>query len=314
MTPRTTVGEAAFGNARPRLLGLAYRMLGSLEDAEDVVQDAALKWAGVDAREVRDPNAFLMTMVSRLAVDRLRARKRERTHYAGPWLPEPLVGPEADALGIRIEAPDAGIELADTLSLALLHVMETLSPRERAAFLMHDVFEMGYGEIAVALGREEAACRKLVSRARTAIRQSKPPVDPPAPSDQALVERFMRASVSGDMESLMGLMAPDIELISDGGGKARAAYRPLHGADDVALVLTSIAGKIEPALTLQWTRLNGMIATILKDGPQLHSATAYAIADGKVTAIYMIRNPDKLAVLARGDRIGLGDQRLGLTD
>ena len=305
---------SAFSDTRPKLLGLAYRMLGSLEDAEDVVQDAALKWAGLDPREIKNPPAFLMTMVSRMAIDRLRAKKRERTTYAGPWLPEPLVGPEADALGIRIDKPDAGLDLADTLSLALLHVMETLRPRERAAFLMHDVFEMGYGEIAAALEAEEAACRKLVSRARAAIRAAKPPVDPPAPSDQGLVEKFMAASATGDMDGLMAIVAPDVELISDGGGKVRAAYRPLHGFDEVTQVVTTIAKKLEPGLTLTWTRLNGMIATLIKDGDQFHSATAYGIADGQITAIYMIRNPDKLARLARGNRIGLGDQRLSLTD
>ncbi len=305
---------SAFSDIRPKLLGLAYRMLGSLEDAEDVVQDAALKWAGLDASAINNPPAFLMTMVSRMAIDRLRARKRERTHYAGPWLPEPLVGPEADALGIRIEDPRAGLELADTLSLALLHVMETLRPRERAAFLMHDVFDMGYGEIATALEAEEPACRKLVSRARAAIRDAKPPVDPPAPSDQSLVEKFMAASATGDMDGLMAIVAPDVELISDGGGKARAAYRPLYGFDDVTQVVTAIAQKLEPGLTVTWTRLNGMIATLIKDGDQFHSATAYGIAEGQITAIYMIRNPDKLARLARGNRIGLGDERLSLAD
>jgi len=303
-----------FGDIRPKLLGLAYRMLGSLEDAEDVVQDAALKWSGLDHREVKNPPAFLMTMVSRLAIDKLRAKKRERTSYAGPWLPEPLVGPEADALGIRIENPAAGLELADTLSLALLHVMESLRPRERAAFLMHDVFDMGYGEIAAALEAEETACRKLVSRARAAIRDAKPPVDPPAPSDRSLVEQFMAASATGDMDGLMALVAPDVELISDGGGKVRAAYRPLYGFDDVTQVVTAISKKLEPGLTLTWTRLNGMIATLIKDGAALHSATAYAIAGGKITAIYMIRNPDKLERLASGNRISLGDQGLGLTD
>ena len=271
---------------RGRLLGLAYRMLGSRSDAEDVVQDAYLRFAG--AREVQNPEAFLVTVVTRLCLDRLRSAKAQREIYVGPWLPEPVV----DAEGL---SPDAATEFADDLSFALLLALDRLSPLERAAFLLHDVFDIQFAEVAQMIDRTEVACRQLATRARRAVREARPA--PPAPPDNhaRLLSAFGEAVVSGDVSRLAGMLREDAIALTDGGGRKTAALNPIKGADKIARFFVSLAAKnadrnvrIEPVV------INGILgARIYIDGKVDHSVSM-AIDGERIAAIYIVRNPDKL--------------------
>lgn len=275
---------------RRRLLGLAYRMLGSRSDAEDVVQDAWLRFA--DADDVRNPEAFLVTVVTRLCLDRLKSAKAQREIYVGPWLPEPVF--DTDGL-----ATDAATELADDLSFALLLALDRLSPQERAAFLLHDVFEVPFSEIATMIGRSEPACRQLATRARRAVRDERPPPAATPDSHEHLLKAFVEAVASGDLSRLTGLLREDAVAVTDGGGRKSAALNPLYGADKIARFFIGVAGKnahrdirIEPAM------INGSIGALLYlDGELDH--TLIVSSDGeKIAAVYLVRNPDKLRYAA----------------
>ena len=271
---------------RGRLLGLAYRMLGSRSDAEDVVQDAYLRFAG--AREVQNPEAFLVTVVTRLCLDRLRSAKAQREIYVGPWLPEPVV----DAEGL---SPDAATEFADDLSFALLLALDRLSPLERAAFLLHDVFDIQFAEVAQMIDRTEVACRQLATRARRAVREARPA--PPAPPDNhaRLLSAFGEAVVSGDVSRLAGMLRDDAIALTDGGGRKTAALNPIKGADKIARFFVSLAAKntdrnvrIEPAV------INGILGALIYIDGKVDHSVSMAIDGERIAAIYIVRNPNKL--------------------
>lgn len=287
-------GNEDFEAERPRLTGLAYRMLGSRAEAEDVVQDAWLRWDRTDRSEIRSPGAWLTTTVTRLAIDRLRSVRARRETYVGPWLPEPLIEPQGGELG---EAPDPtafGDGLGD-ISMALLLVLERLTPAERAAFLLHDVFDYDYGELAGILERAEPACRKLVSRARAHVRTERPRFEAAPEARARLFGAFVGAIQAGELEGLVALLAEDATLLADGGGKAQAALNPILGADNVARFLLGTSVKFGQYRTYRPVVVNGepgiagymderldFIATIAGDGE-------------RITAIHLVVNPDKLA-------------------
>jgi RNA polymerase sigma-70 factor, ECF subfamily len=271
---------------RGRLLGLAYRMLGSRSDAEDIVQDAYVRFAG--AQEVHNPEAFLVTIVTRLCLDRLKSAKAQREVYVGPWLPEPV----CDAEGLSAEA---ATELADDLSFALLLALDRLSPMERAAFLLHDVFDTPFSEIAAMLDRTEAACRQLATRARRAVRDERPVPAATPDSHARLLVAFSEAVISGNVTRLAALLREDAVAITDGGGRKTAARNPIMGADKIARFFIGLAGKnaghnirIEPAM------INGAIGALLYLDGELDHTPSMAIDGEQIDAIYVVRNPDKL--------------------
>ena len=281
---------------RGRLLGLAYRMLGSRSDAEDIVQDAYLRFAG--ARDVHNPEAFLVTIVTRLCLDRLKSAKAQREVYVGPWLPEPV----CDAEGL---SPDAATELADDLSFALLLALDRLSPMERAAFLLHDVFDTPFSEIAAMLGRTEAACRQLASRARRAVRDNRPAPAVTPDSHARLLRAFSEAVASGDVRQLAELLRDDAVAITDGGGRKFAALNPVIGADKVARFFIGIAGKTAAqgqVMRVEPAAINGAAGALLYLDGELDNTMSMAIDGDKIAAIYIVRNPDKLRHLPAAGR------------
>ncbi len=271
---------------RGRLLGLAYRMLGSRGDAEDVVQDAYLRFAG--AREVHNPEAFLVTVVTRLCLDRLKSAKAQREVYIGPWLPEPVF--DAESL-----AADAATELADDLSFALLLALDRLSPLERAAFLLHDVFDMPFADVAGMIDRTEAACRQLATRARRAVRAERP-APARAPDNHArLLSAFSEAVASGDVTRLAGLLREDAVAITDGGGRKTAALNPIMGADKIARFFIALAGKnAGHDIRIEPTMINGAVGAMLYLDGEIDHTLSMAIDGDRIAAIYIVRNPDKL--------------------
>ena len=271
---------------RGRLLGLAYRMLGSRSDAEDVVQDAYLRFAG--AQDVHNAEAFLVTVVTRLCLDRLKSARAQREVYVGPWLPEPVF----DAEGL---SADTATELADDLSFALLLALDRLSPLERAAFLLHDVFDTPFSEIAAMLDRTEASCRQLASRARRAVRDERPPPAATPDSHARLLQAFGEAVASGNVARLAELLRADAVALTDGGGRKTAARNPIVGADKIARFFIGLAAKnaghdirIEPAM------INGAFGALLYLDGELDHTMSMAISGEKIAAIYIVRNPDKL--------------------
>ena len=271
---------------RGRLLGLAYRMLGSRSDAEDVVQDAYLRFAG--AQNVHNPEALLVTIVTRLCLDRLKSAKAQREIYVGPWLPEPVF----DAEGL---SADAATELADDLSFALLLALDRLSPMERAAFLLHDVFDTPFSEVAAMLDRTEAACRQLASRARRAVRDERPAPTATPDSHARLLQAFSDAVASGNVRQLAELLREDAVALTDGGGRKFAARNPIIGADKVARFFIGLAGKIAGQdVRIQPAVINGAVGALLYLDGELDLTLSMAISGEKIAAIYVVRNPDKL--------------------
>jgi RNA polymerase sigma-70 factor (ECF subfamily) len=263
---------------------VAYEMLGSAADAEDVLQDSWLRWAGVDRSQVHDPRAYLIRVVTRQALNRLRALSRRREEYVGDWLPEPLLT-SADV------AED--VELAESVSIAMLTVLETLTPTERAVFVLREVFELPYGEIAEAIGKSAATVRQIARRARERVAARRPRMQVSRSEQQAVVERFLAALRTGRLQELMEVMAPDVVLIADGGGLAAAALVPVHGADRVATVLAR-ASRFALTSTTVW--LNGAPAGRIEVAGE-PAAVSLVVADGRVTRVYLIRNPRKLTRL-----------------
>lgn len=277
-----------FVEHRGLLFTVAYEMLGSTADAEDVLQESWLRWAARnekdgDQDEVRDPRAYLVRVVTRQSLNRLRTLQRQRETYVGPWLPEPLV-----------TSPDVleDVELAESVSFAMLLVLETLSPLERAAFVLREVFGFEYAEIADATDRSPAAVRQLVARARNHVQARRPRFERPAEIEE-ITTRFFTAAGTGDIQQLLDLMAPDVVLLSDGGGKKRAALRPLHGADKVARWLLGVSAKT-PVTDVRWVVANGNLSVLLYTEDGLDSVCTLYAMDGKITEIYLVRNPDKL--------------------
>jgi RNA polymerase sigma-70 factor (ECF subfamily) len=278
-----------FASARPMLFSIAYRMVGSVMDAEDLVQDAYLRWQEAAETEVRSPRAYLTTIVTRLAINQLRAARTKRETYVGPWLPEPLV---------TEDTPDT-MELAESISMAFLVLLERLSPIERAAFLLHEVFEFEYAEIARIVDKTEANCRQLVARARKRIGSARARFAADPAQAARLVQRFTEASFAGDMEGLLAVLAEDITLWADGGGKVPgAALKPVHGATSVARLALGVMSRFVPAeTTVRPAMINGQPGFIAYLSGRPLSALIFDIRDGRIQAIYAIGNPDKLQTL-----------------
>jgi RNA polymerase sigma-70 factor (ECF subfamily) len=283
-----------FEEHRPVLMGVAYRMLGRVTDAEDVVQDAWLRWSAADRSEVREPRAYLVRVTTRLAIDRLRQVKARGETYVGPWLPEPYVTDFGDTV------PDTAEQavLADSVSLAVLVVMESLSPLERAVFVLREAFGYPYADIAAMLDRGEPAVRQLAGRARRHVEERRPryEVDPVRRRD--LTERFLAAAGGGDLEGLMSLLAPDVRLVGDSGGKTKAPLRVLESADHVGRFLVGIAEKGVPDITWRFLELNGGPAVLVLSGGKPDSVFQLDVLDGRIQSVYVIRNPDKLRALS----------------
>jgi RNA polymerase sigma-70 factor (ECF subfamily) len=279
---------STFEPHRARLYGIAYRMLGSRADAEDIVQEAYLRWHRAPADEIRSAAAWLVTTTSRLCIDRLRAAQAERAAYIGPWLPEPLVG-EAVA-----PPADASMELASSLSVAFLAVLERLAPEERAAFLLHEVFDSEYPEIAQILGKSEAACRQIVSRARKRVRDDRPRVHVSEVARKTVLERFVTALLAQDKPALMQLLAADATWTSDGGGKAKAARKVVHGADHVARFVIGVIGRFAPRVQLQPITVNGELGLALYGEGHLISIISIRTDGARILDVFSVLNPDKL--------------------
>jgi RNA polymerase sigma-70 factor, ECF subfamily len=296
----------SFEPYRRRLLGLAYRMLGSMADAEDAVQDAYLRWHGADRDKVSEPKAFLMTTTTRICLDMLASARARHEEYVGPWLPEPIFDTAALTPGSRAE-------LAEDLSVALLLTLDRLSPLERAAFLLHDVFDFSFSEVATALQRSEAACRQLAARARANVRAARPRgvTVPQASSGRVdakharLLSAFTAAVESEDLNVLTQLLASDVRVITDGGGKVRAALNAIDGADRVAHFLVDVTRKRPDAwwrqdFTMRFALVNGLPGVVVDSPEGPVQTTAFEIEGDVVKAIYVVRNPDKLRHLAVG--------------
>jgi RNA polymerase sigma-70 factor (ECF subfamily) len=286
MDPGTTL----FEHHRPRLFGLAYRMLGTPADAEDVLHDAWLRLHAQDLATLDDPEAWLVTVTTRLALDRLRRAKAERAHYTGPWLPEPLV-PET-------ERPDATLERGETLTLSFLLLLERLGPEERAAFLLHEVFDYSHAEAAAILDISEDACRQRVHRAKARLHEGRPRFSVDAAAQRRLLQRFVAAMAEPTLDTLRSLFAEDAIHISDGGGVARATLHPLHGADRLARLYLQLARNFHgPGVRYELATLNGAPALFLHAGGTLASAMWIECDGERITAIHALRHPGKLARL-----------------
>jgi RNA polymerase sigma-70 factor (ECF subfamily) len=276
-----------FDRNRTLLFSIAYRMTGSVMEAEDAVQEAYLRWQQAP-EEVRSPPAYLSTIVTRLCIDRLRSARVRREHYVGPWLPEPVLGELAQEIG-------DSAELEDTLSMAFLVLLESLTPVERAVFLLREVFDYEYAEIASLVGKSEANCRQISRRARQAVAARRPRFESSPEQEKRLMEGFLEASLAGDMETLLALLSDDVTLYSDGGGKTRAALRPVYGADNVAGWLTGILRNVPPGFALRQAQINGRPGLVgyFGDGsPQ--SVVSLEVSEGTITAIRLVVNPEKL--------------------
>ena len=284
-----------FESHRGHLFGIAYRMLGEVAAAEDIVQEAWLRWSRTDTTVVRDPRAWLSAVTVRLSLDALRTARARREVYVGPWLPEPLVA--NDLRTMSTDSPASRAELASDLSLALLHVLERLSPEERAAFILHDAFDCDYAEIAAVLEKTEQTCRKLVSRARERVRSGRTRHEATSEEHKALMTKFAEAVVTSDQTKLMALFANDVVFYSDGGGRVPAALNPVRGADKVMRLLLGLVRKApSPAPPkIEPTEINGRFALALSFGEQFDSIVTTDGTHDRITAIYVIRNPDKLA-------------------
>jgi RNA polymerase sigma-70 factor (TIGR02957 family) len=276
-----------FVTHRNLLFTVAYEMLGSASDAEDVLQEAWLRWDGVDQSQVRDPRAYLVRIVTRQALNQMRTLSRRREDYVGEWLPEPL-----------LTSPDVAddVELAESISMAMLTVLETLGPTERAVFVLREVFDMPHGEIAEATGKTEASVRQIARRARDHVAARQPRMQVSRSEQQAVVERFLLALRTGRIQELLDVMAPDVVLVADGGGVVQALRVPLHGAEKVAKLLVlgkQRVGSLET--TTVW--LNGAPAGRIELDGELGGTVSVVVEDGRITRIYLVRNPQKLARL-----------------
>lgn len=287
--PSAPAGQAAAGFAphRRHLLAVAYRFLGSVADAEDVVQDAYLRWAQTDRAAVRDARAFLARITTRLCLDHLKSARVQRERYVGPWLPEPLV--EAAGLTTWPE-----VERADDISVAVMLALERLSPLERAAFVLHDVFGQSFDDIAGALERTPATCRQLATRARQQIRRDKPRFAIAPGDGERLVAAFLAATSSGDLVALSHLLTADATLHSDSGGRVPAARRLILGRDRVARLFAILGLKKGPPREVRAARINGQPGIVMVDARGLTQTLAFEFEDGLISALYLIRNPDKL--------------------
>jgi RNA polymerase sigma-70 factor (ECF subfamily) len=289
--------EEVFEANRELLFAVAYRMLGTVADAEDTVQDAWLRWSAAPRSDIAEPRAYLARTVTHIALNKLRSARARREAYVGSWLPEPML----------TTGPDTAdrTELAESVSLAMLVVLESLTPEERAVFVLHEVFGFPYAEIAAAIGRTDASVRQLMHRAREHVQARRPRFDVDAGQQREVTERFLAAAGGGDIDELMLVLAPDVVLVSDGGGKAKAPLRPVIGAAKVARFLTAISaqpymGIDRSEMTIEVAEINGGPGILVTTGGRPITAVTTVIAGGRITAIQLVANPDKL----RGIRAG----------
>jgi RNA polymerase sigma-70 factor (TIGR02957 family) len=280
----------AFEDCRGLLFSVAYRMLGTVADAEDIVQDAWLRWSGADRSAVEDPKAYLVRIVTNTAIDRLRSVRARRESYVGPWLPEPV-----------LTSPDVAddVELAESVSLAMLVVLETLSPLERAVFVLREVFGFSHAEIAETLDRSEASVRQVAHRARQHVAERRSRFSPDRAERRRVTEEFLSATMSGDLDRLLAVLAPDVVLVSDGGGKRTAARRPLVGAEAIGRFMAAIGrrpydGVAVEDMTVRVADINGAPGVIVEGGGMVLTALVAEVADGLVHRVHLVANPDKL--------------------
>jgi RNA polymerase sigma-70 factor (TIGR02957 family) len=275
---------------RSLLFTVAYGMLGSAADAEDVVQETWLRWADIgDAGrdDVRDPRAYLVQMVTRQALNRLRTLARRREDYVGEWLPEPL-----------LTSPDVAedVELAESVSIAMLTVLETLGPAERAVFVLHEVFDVPYDQIAEAVGKSSEAVRQIAHRARRHVSSRRPRMEVSRTEQQRVVERFLATLATGDVQGLMDVLAPDVVLVADGGGLAPAVRRPIEGMERVAAFLSRFS-QVAPGAEITTLLINGAVAARIDPAGEFNTALTFVVEDGRIARLYVIRNPHKLGRL-----------------
>jgi RNA polymerase sigma-70 factor (ECF subfamily) len=276
-----------FDATRGRLFGLAYRMLGSRAEAEDLLQEAYIRWHEADRAAIQNPEAWLVTTTTRLAIDRLRRLKTEREAYVGPWLPEPIVSPAPP--------PDRDLSLAEDLSIAFMTMLERLAPDERAAFLLHDVFDVGYPQIASVLDRSEAACRQMVHRARERVRGERKRFDVSESARAGLLRKFTAALEARDERTLLSLFAPDATWTADGGGKVAASPRPIVGADRIVKLVLGIREKHwEENRVIEMAVINGESGLLFRDGESLTAALAIETDGERIVHVYAVVNPEKL--------------------
>lgn len=280
------VALEVFDEHRAHLFGVAYRMLASAADAEDVVQEAYLRWVAQPRDDVVSRRGFLTTVVVRLCLDEVRSARSRRETYVGPWLPEPLLVDDRDAAWAT--------ELADSLSLAFLVVLEELAPVERAAFLLHDVFDYGYPEIADMLDRQEPACRQLVSRARLRVGDRRHRFDADREQGKRLAERFVVACTTGDLGALMGMLSEDVVVWTDGGGVVKAARRPIYGADKSARFLVAVSSTVPEGAQVRNALINGQPGVLITAADVVVTAVAFDVIDGRIVGVRVISNPEKL--------------------
>ncbi|MER7441674.1 RNA polymerase sigma-70 factor [Micromonospora avicenniae] len=287
---RPDAATEAFLTHRNLLFTVAYEMLGSAADAEDVLQETWLRWAGVDLDAVRDQRAYLVRVTTRQALVRLRTLRRRRESYVGSWLPEPL-----------LTAPDVAedVELADSVSMAMLLVLETLTPTERAVFVLREVFDLEYDEIAQAVDKSPTAVRQIAHRARAHVAARRPRGVVSVAETRDALEAFQRAVETGDLQSLLDILAPDVVLLGDGGGVKQAVLRPIVGADKVARVLNAGLGRVAGLAELRRAQVNGCPALILRLDGETDTVVALRVDNGLITGLYAVRNPEKLSHMER---------------
>ena len=289
-----TVAADAFEPVRGRLFGLAYRMLGSRADAEDVVQEAYVRWHQSDREIIRNAEAWLVTTATRLAIDRLRALKTERDAYTGPWLPEPIMQHTPPS-------PDTHLELASDLSLAFLVLLERLGPEERAAFLLHEVFEFGYPEIASVLDKNEDACQQMVHRARTRVRSARKRFDVTEAAKANLLRKFTEAMQARDEQTLLSLFAPDATWTADGGGRAAASPHPLVGAERIARLVVGLQHRLQTdGATIALVNVNGETGLLVRIEGRILAIMAIESDGERIHSVYAVVNPDKLPTISHG--------------
>ncbi|MGF6350388.1 RNA polymerase sigma-70 factor [Variovorax sp. W2I14] len=281
-----------FDSHRRRLQGIAYRMLGSVAEAEEVVQDAWLRWHEADKAGFDSAEAWLVTVVTRLSIDRLRAAKVQREHYIGAWMPEPTLTESPDT-------PEESLERADNISVAFLAVLERLAPEARAAFLMREVFEADYDEVALTLGKSEAACRQLVHRAKAQVQDARPRYQVSRETHQRLLRAFADAAARGSMQDLKALMTEEVELIGDGGGKVQSFSKVLTGNQRLAQLYYSLWRRMGPVVRMELVEINGEPGLLRFIDGELESAQTFEIEDDRIARIRVQRNPDKLARIAQ---------------
>jgi RNA polymerase sigma-70 factor, ECF subfamily len=280
----------AFVAHRNLLFTVAYEMLGSAADAEDVLQETWLRWVGVELDDVRDQRAYLVRITTRQALGRLRALGRRKETYVGSWLPEPL-----------LTAPDVAedVELAESVSMAMLLVMESLKPTERAIFVLREVFDFDYDEIAEAVGKNPATVRQIAHRARAHVAARRPRGEVSADASRRALSAFQRAIETGDLQGLLDLLAPDVVLLGDGGGRKQTVLRPIVGADKVARLLSVGLPRIQADASVELRDINGCPGLIIRLGGEIDNVVAMRIDDGLVTGLYLVRNPEKLSRVER---------------